>query len=176
MEEKILNTKSIYEGRVVKLNVCEVQLPDGKRGQREIIQHVGASAIVAIDDQKRVLLVRQYRSAAGQVMSELPAGILNANETPEACAIRELQEETGYKPGKIESLGGLYPSPGYTTEFIHLFLATELVEARLPADADEMIEVDNVPLLEALNLIDTGVITDSKTIIGLLRYARKMQV
>ncbi len=172
MSEKIIATKRIYSGRIVTLDVCDVELTDGQRQIREIIRHPGAVAVVAIDDQQRVLLVRQYRSASAEVMTEIPAGLLDAGEEPLQAASRELQEETGYKPGKIESLGGLYTAPGYTAEYIHLFVATDLIESYLPADDDEFIELSRATLDEALAMIDRGEITDAKTIIGLLKYAR----
>lgn len=172
MSEKIIATQRIYSGRIVTLDVCDVELPDGQRQIREIIRHPGAVAIIALDDQNRLLLVRQYRSASAEVMTEIPAGLLDEGEKPVEAASRELQEETGYKPGKIESLGGLYTAPGYTAEYIHLFVATHLIESRLPADDDEFIELHRATLDEALAMIDRGEITDSKTIIGLLKYAR----
>ncbi len=172
MNEKILSTKRIYSGRIVTLDLNEVELPDGQRQMREIIRHPGATALIALDNQNRVLIVRQFRSASAQIMSEIPAGILNIGENPMQAAIRELQEETGYKPGKIEPLGGFYTAPGYTTEYIHLFIATELIESRLPADEDEFIEVDHVSLESALSMIERGEIQDAKTIIALLMYAR----
>lgn len=171
MSEKILSTKRIYSGRIVTLDLSEVELPDGQHQMREIIRHPGATALIALDDQNRILLVRQFRSAAAQIMSEIPAGVLNLGEDPMTAAIRELQEETGYKPGKIEPLGGFYVAPGYSTEYIHLFVATQLTESRLPADVDEFIELDHVTLSDALAMIDRGEIQDAKTIIGLLRYA-----
>lgn len=174
MIEKILTTEKIYSGRVVNLEVSEVELPDGKHQKREIIRHSGASAVVALDDDNRLLLVRQYRVAAAKIMLEIPAGLLNPSEDPMAAAIREFQEETGYKPNNIQSLGGFHPAPGYTTEFIHLFFATDLVESRLQGDADEFIEVERLTFDEAMNLIDNGEITDAKTIIGLLRVAQRL--
>jgi len=172
MSEKILSTKRIYSGRIVTLDLCEVELSDGQHQQREIIRHPGAVALIALDGQNHVLLVRQFRSASAQMMSEIPAGILNADEIPLNAAIRELQEETGFKPGKIVPLGGFYTAPGYTTEYIHLFVATNLIESRLPADEDEFIEVDHVTLSDALAMIERGEIEDAKTIIALLMYAR----
>ncbi len=172
MNEKILTTTRIYSGRIVTLDLNEVELPDGQHQMREVIVHPGATALIALDNQNQILLVRQFRSAAAIIMSEIPAGLLNIGEDPMQAAIRELQEETGYKPGKIEPLGGFYAAPGYTTEYIHLFVATELIESRLPADEDEFIEVDHVTLESALSMIEQGEITDAKTIIALLMYAR----
>ena len=141
MHETILKTDEIYKGRVVNLVVHEVELPDGQHGKRELVRHPGAVAIVALDPDQNVLLVRQYRIAADRILSEIPAGTLNPGEDPQVCAIRELQEETAYKPGQIEKIGGIFVAPGYTTEFIHLYLATDLSESRLPGDEDEFIEV-----------------------------------
>ncbi len=176
MNEKIISTKRIYSGRIVTLDLNEVELSDGQHQMREVILHPGATALVALDNQNRILLVRQFRSAAAIIMSEIPAGLLNIGEDPMQAAIRELQEETGYKPGKIEPLGGFYTAPGYTTEYIHLFAATELIESRLPADEDEFIEVDHVTLESALSMIEQGEITDAKTIIALLMYAHHQPV
>jgi ADP-ribose pyrophosphatase len=171
MGEVIQRETRIYDGRVVKLDVLDVQLPNGEPAKRELIRHPGAVAIVALIGDE-VLMVRQFRIAAGRVMTEIPAGTLNVGEDPLVCAERELQEETGYKPGKIESIGGLFVAPGYTTEFIHLYLATDLSESRLAMDDDEFIEVDRVSLSDALLMIDRGAIIDGKSIAGLLKVAR----
>lgn len=172
MEEIIVSTRKVYSGRVVKLDVHEVVLPDGNHAKREQVRHPGAVAIVALDDDQHVLLVRQFRLAARQIMTEIPAGTLYEEEEPAECATRELQEEAGYKPGVLESLGGFFVAPGYTTEYIHLFLGTRLTPSVLPKDSDEFIEVLRVPFAEALAMIERGAIIDSKTIVGLLRVAR----
>lgn len=172
MQEKVLDTWRIYNGSLFDLDVCDVRLPDGSIVQREIVRHPGATALIALDAQENILLVRQFRIASGQMMSEIPAGTREADEPPEVCAARELREETGYRPGNLRALGGFYVAPGYTTEYIHLFLATELVEDRLTGDKDEFIEVTRVTLEAALAMIERGEIADAKTIIGLLRYAR----
>ncbi len=170
--ERVTDRQPIYSGRVVKLDLLTVQLPNGKTSQREIITHPGAVAIVALDGNQNVLMVRQFRLAANRAMLEIPAGTLEPNEAPLVCAERELQEETGYKPQKLVPLGGIFVAPGYTTEYIHLFLATELVKSRLEMDSDEFIEVEIMPLSEALNKIDNGEIDDAKSITALLRVAR----
>jgi ADP-ribose pyrophosphatase len=172
MQETILKTEKIYSGQVINVALHEVSLPDGTQAKRELVQHPGAAAIVALAPRRKVLLVRQFRIAAGQILSEIPAGTLRPNEPPERCAIRELQEETGYRPGKLESLGGFYVAPGYTTEYIHLYLATDLIESRLDGDADEFIEVQQISLRKALTMVEQGEIEDGKSIIGLLRVAR----
>lgn len=176
MKETTLRSERIYSGRIVKLDVIDVRLPDGKETQREIIRHPGAVALVALDDEQRVLLVRQYRNAADKILLEIPAGTLHPDEAPLACAERELQEETGFRPGILEPLGGIYAAPGYTTEFIHLFLATDLSESRLAMDDDEFIEVERLPLADALAMIEQGVIADGKSVAGLLRVTRRLGV
>ena len=176
MEETTLRSERIYTGRIVKLDLLDVRLPDGKEARREIIRHPGAVAMVALDAEERVLLVRQYRNAADRILLEIPAGTLNPDEAPLACAQRELQEETGYYPGKLEPIGGIFVAPGYTTEFIHLFYATGLSESRLEMDDDEFIEVERVSMPEALDMIDRGVIADGKSVAGLLRVARLLGV
>lgn len=176
MEETVLNKADVYQGRVINLAILDVRLPDGTQSKREVVKHPGAVAMVALDQANHVLLVKQYRIAAERVMLEIPAGTLRAGEPPLMCAERELQEETGYRPGKLESIGGMFVAPGYTTEFIHLFLATDLTESRLNMDDDEFIEVERVPLAEALAMIERGELIDGKSIAGLLKVARKMGI
>jgi ADP-ribose pyrophosphatase len=173
VKETITHQQQIYSGRVVTLSLLDVILPNGEAGKRELIQHPGAVAIVALDDDNNVLLVTQYRIAADKILREIPAGTLHPGEDPFVCAERELQEETGYKPGKLENIGGIYPAPGYTTEFIHLFIATHLTESRLAMDEDEFIEVERLPLAHAVALVDSGEIADAKSVAGLLRAARR---
>jgi ADP-ribose pyrophosphatase len=170
--EIAIHEEQIYDGRVIKLTIADVRLPNGATSKRELVRHPGAVAIVALDAENQVLLVRQYRFAAQRVMTEIPAGTLKTDEDPRLCAERELQEETGYYPGKLESLGGMFVAPGYTTEYIHLFLATDLRESRLAMDDDEFIAVDRVSLADALTLIQSGDIMDGKSIAGLLKVAR----
>ena len=170
MQEKITKTERVFDGVLVKLDVHDVVLPDGATSKREVIQHPGACAVIALDGDD-VLLVKQFRIAAQKMMLELPAGTLEPDEDPVACATRELQEETGYKPLDLTAMGGFYNAAGYTTEYIHLFKAEKLVESRLEGDSDEFIEVVRIPFEHALTMIETGEITDSKTIIGVLRVA-----
>lgn len=174
MIEKPLRSERLYDGRVIKLDRVEVELGSGRQSVREIVRHPGAVAIAALDPAGDVLLVRQFRLAAERVMLEIPAGTLEVGEEPRACAERELQEETGYRPGTLEAIGGFFVAPGYTTEYIHLFIATDLSESRLAMDDDEVIEVDHVPLAEALAMIERGDIQDGKTIVGLLRLRDRL--
>ena len=175
MEEQILRSETIYNGRLVNLQRHTVRLPNGKESQREVIQHPGAVAIVALDEQNRILLVRQFRLPAGQILLEVPAGTLESGEDPLDCARRELREETGYLPHRLQALGGIYVAPGYTTEYIHLFLAGDLEHAPLPGDHDEFVEVERLTLDDLLNLIDRGEIVDAKTIASVLLVARRLQ-
>lgn len=174
MREVIVATRKIYSGRIVQLDVHEVALPDGMHSKREVIQHPGAAAVVALDADQKLLLVKQYRIAADQVLLELPAGVLYPEEPPEECAMRELQEETGYKAASLQPLGGFFAAPGYTTEYIHLYLGTELTESVLPKDVDEQLELVRMPFADALKMIDSGEIIDSKTIIGIMRAAVRL--
>ena len=173
MEERVLSSRRIYNGRVVALRVDEVVLADGHVAQREIVEHAQAVAIVPITAAAEILMVRQFRLPLGRVTLELPAGVLNADEAPEAAAQRELQEETGYRAGRLSRLGGLWVAPGYCTEYIHIYLAEDLHESRLEADEDERIEVDTLTLDDALLRVDAGQIDDAKSLCGLLQYARR---
>jgi len=168
LAENILSSELLYDGRIVHLYKETVRLPNGETAAREVIKHAGAVAIVPIDADGKVLMVRQYRLPTRRVLLEIPAGTLEPGEDPLACADRELQEEIGYKPGQLERLGGIYTAPGYTSEFIHLFLATDLTESRLSPDADEFLELARLPFDEVLRLIQAGEIADGKTISGLL--------
>lgn len=175
LKETVQGRENVFTGRVVTLDLYTVSLPDGQQARREIVQHPGAVGIVAIDEQNHILLVKQFRTAAGKIMLEIPAGTLEPGEDPALCAERELQEEVGYRPGKLEAMGGIYAAPGYTTEYIHLFAASNLQKSQLPLDDDEFIAVERMPFLDALRLIDSGEINDSKTVAGLLRIARMRQ-
>jgi ADP-ribose pyrophosphatase len=174
-EEHVLESRRVYDGRVVSLRVDTIRRGDDAITEREIIEHNGAVAMVALDQEGNVYLVRQYRAAAGLSLLELPAGTLEPGEAPEACARRELQEEIGFAPGRLERLGGFYTAPGYTTEYIHVYLATDLRPSRLPTDADEDIAVERVPFGQALREALSARANDSKTIVGLVWAARHLE-
>jgi ADP-ribose pyrophosphatase len=175
IEEKILASEPLYEGKLVSLYRDTVQLPDGQQAFRETIKHPGAVAMVPLLPGGDVLLVRQYRTAAQKVLLEIPAGTLEPGEDPLEAAARELREEIGYRPGKLVRLGAEYTAPGYTSELIHLFLATELESARLAGDADEFLEVVRLPLAEGLRRVVQGEILDGKTQIALLLTAHYLE-
>lgn len=174
LDETLLSSEPIYLGKLVKLYKEMIELPDGQQALREIIKHPGAVAMVPLLDGDRVVLVRQYRTAARKITLELPAGTLEPGEDPEPAAIRELQEEVGYKPGSLERLGSEYTAPGYTSELIHIYLATDLTPSRLDGDEDEFIDTVILPFDEAMAMIERGEIDDGKTLIGLLWTARKL--
>ena len=158
----------IYDGRIVKLTLERVELPNGETVTLELVRHAGASAVAAVDEDGRVVLIRQYRYAAGGYIWELPAGLLHRDEPPVACAARELREETGLSARDWRPLGSIMTTPGFTDERIHLFLARGLEEGAHTRDQDEVIaETRAVPLDEAIAMVRRGDIVDGKTIAGL---------
>ena len=168
MFETILASEKIYEGHLIDLRVDQVRTSIGLEAVREVIEHPGAVGIVALDDQHRVVLVKQYRHAVRAMTIEIPAGTLNVGEEPLGAAQRELQEEIGCRAAQLERMAGIYTAPSFSTEHIHLYLATGLIPDRLAMDADEAIEVLRISLPEAIDLIKSGTITDSKTVGALL--------
>jgi ADP-ribose pyrophosphatase len=166
--ERIVDSRPIYDGRIVRFRLDTVALPDGSTAIREIIGTPGAVVIVPVTDDGQVRMVRQYRSAAGEFLLELPAGTLEPNESPAQAAPRELAEETGDHAARWRRLTGFYTLPGICDEYLHLFLATGLTPGPTNQEADEFIEVVTLPLDEALAMARRGEIRDAKTIIGLL--------
>jgi len=163
-----MQARSIYRGRIVNLAIERVTLPNGFTTELEIIRHPGAAAVAAIDEGGRVLLVRQYRHAAGGLLWEVPAGTLEPGEEPSACARRELREEAGVEAGELVWLGSIFTCPGFCDEKIHLFLAASLSEVPRQTERDEVIEtVARVPLGGALDMIGDGKIQDAKSIAAL---------
>lgn len=168
-----LETKRVYSGKVISLDVDTVRFPDGSTGELEMIRHPGASAVVPFlsdprSDDPQVLLIRQYRYAADGFLYEIPAGRLNSGESPADCAARELKEETGCSADRVEPLFSMYTTPGFTDEKIHLFLATGLVKGESHREADEFLELEPMLLSRALSMVEAGEIQDAKTALGLL--------
>ncbi len=170
--EPTIESKDIYQGRIIKLRVDTVQLPSGRTTTREIVEHEDAVCVVPIDENNNVLMVRQYRKAAQLNLLEVPAGGVEAGETPDQTALRELQEEVSVTSGSLRRLSGFWVSPGWATEFMHAYLAMDLTPANLPADDDEYISVERVPLDSIPGLIESGEIQDSKSIASLLLALR----
>ena len=165
---QLVKQASIFDGKIIKVRVDTLLLPDGRQVSREVVVHNGAVVIVPIDQDDHVLLVRQYRHAAGESLLEAPAGTLEDSESPDDCAQRELQEEIGYASTNLRALGGFWSSPGFCTEFIYAYMARNLVESKLSADDDEDIGVERVPTSRIPELIRLGEIRDAKTIAALL--------
>ncbi|HEU4593434.1 MAG TPA: NUDIX hydrolase [Steroidobacteraceae bacterium] len=171
-----IDRKIIYEGRVIRVSVDTVELPNGVRVPLEVVRHPGGAAAVAIDAQRRVCLLRQYRHAAGGYIYELPAGKLEPDEPPETTARRELVEEGAVHAARWSSLGAYFSSPGVFTEVIHLYLATELTPAASAPEPDEVFQVEWWPLDVAVARAYGGELTDAKTIIGILRAAARIKI
>jgi ADP-ribose pyrophosphatase len=172
--EPTVESKLVYEGRILDLRVDTVRLPSGRLTTREIAEHSDSVCMVPLDNQGKVLLVRQYRKSVESNLLEVPAGGIDENEAPEAAALRELQEEVGYTARKIVRLAGFWVSPGWCTEFMYAYLATELSPAQLEADFDEDIAVIRVPLADTLDLITRGEIQDAKSVASLLLAMRHL--
>ena len=169
-EIKTLSSRLIYEGRAVKLRVDTVKMPDGRETTREVVEHSDCVAIVAIDADDRVLLVEQFREPVEKALLEIPAGGIDPGEDPVTTVCRELREETGYLPRKVERLGGFYSAPGYSSEYLYLYLATDLVHRPLHAEDTANIRLVRVPVTQVPALIASGSICDAKSIAGLLTF------
>lgn len=180
LRETVVGSTLVHHGHYIDVRVDDVVTPDGRPSKRDIVGHPGAVAIVALDGEDRVILVRQFRLAAGRTLLEIPAGTLDrdadgAVEDPDLAARRELEEETGFRAGSWEHLGAFWTAPGFATELMHLYLARDLVPAdlgRLGPDEDENLEIEAVPWRDAVALAESGVIADAKSLVGLFRLAR----
>ena len=168
--EITVKSEKIFEGKIINLRVDTVELENQKYTKREIVEHKSASAIVAVNEKNELLLVKQYRKAVEEFLYEIPAGIINIAEEPIECALRELQEETGYKAKKIEQIFEFYTSPGFSNEKVFLFKAEDLTFISTKFDEDEYIETISASKDEVKKLIETGRILDSKTLIGMLYW------
>ena len=174
MEEKTLSGEYHFRGRIISARVDEVELPDGKKASREVCEHCEGVAVLPITDDGKVVLVSQFRYPFGKIITEAPAGKVDGSEAHLDCAIRELSEETGYTAENLEYLGFAYPSPGCFTEIIHLYIANGLNMGKAHPDEDEYVEVSHVDLKEAIAMCEDGRISDAKTVILILKAARKL--
>ncbi|MDA4116377.1 MAG: NUDIX hydrolase [Thaumarchaeota archaeon] len=163
-EEKVLSSELLYRGRAVAIRKVAIEMPTGRRGTRVIVEHPGSVAVVPLLDDGRLVLIRQFRLAAGGVIWEIPAGHIERGEEPEACARRELEEETGYRAGKVESLFEAYLSPGSSTELMRFFLATGLEKREQRTEEDEMISVEPLEVEKVVRMIASNEIRDAKSI------------
>jgi len=163
-EEKVLSSELLYRGKAGAIRKVAIEMPSGRRGTRVIVEHPGSVAVVPLLDDGRLVLIRQFRLAAGGVIWEIPAGHLERGEKPEACARRELEEETGYRADKIEPLFEAYLSPGSSTELMRFFLATGLEEGEQRTEEDEMISVEPLEFERVVLMIESNEVKDAKSI------------
>jgi ADP-ribose pyrophosphatase len=168
---ELLDSRRVWTGRIIDVDVDRVRLPNGNVCELELIRHPGAAAVVPVDAEGNVVLVRQYRHAASGWLLEVPAGKLDGDESPEACAAREVEEETGFRPCRLEPLGWIWTTPGFTDEKIWLYVATDLEPSRVALQPDEVLSVERLPLDEAARMAADGRIRDAKSVCALLRAA-----
>ncbi|GIN19898.1 MAG TPA: NUDIX hydrolase [Bacillus bacterium] len=175
-EEKTVSTEQIFKGKIISVQVDEVELPNGKLSKREIVRHPGAVGLIALTDDNKIVMVEQFRKPLERSLLEIPAGKLEPGENPDVTAERELEEETGYRAGNMEYISSFYTSPGFANEIIHLYLATELEKVENPAEADddEFVELVELSLEESLVCIENDRIYDAKTIFA-IQYLQLME-
>jgi ADP-ribose pyrophosphatase len=171
-DPSVLSSETVYRGRLFNVELDTLAMDGGVTAYREIIRHPGAVCMVPVTNEGKLLFVTQYRHAAGTRLLELPAGTLEKGEAPADAVVRELQEEVGQFPKRVVPLGGFYVAPGYTTEYIHLFVCSDLEASVLAGDEDEDIEIETLTAADALAAIESGRICDAKSVIGVLRWIR----
>jgi len=176
MNLKLLKRERLYEGKVFNIIVDQIEYPSGNRGLREVIEHPGGAVVLALFPNKKIILIKQHRYPIDKVLYELPAGKLGRGEDPAHCAARELTEETGYVAGNLEKITAIYTSPGFCSECLHIYLATDLkfTEQNLE-EGEEHIEVEIIPIDKAIKMIKQGEIVDSKTIVGIMLGQQRLK-
>lgn len=167
-EEKTISKRHIYTGGIIDVESHTVVLPNGKEATRDIVLHAGASAVVPMNEKGEIAMVSQYRKPIERVSLEIPAGKLDAGEDPETCAVRELKEETGLSAGRIKHMLSIHSTPGFSNEVLHIYGATDLKQGETCADEDEFLSVEWHPIGKLVQMIQTGQITDAKSIVGIL--------
>ncbi len=165
--EKTIKTENIFTGKILKLDVETVLLPNNKEAKREIVRHPGAVAILPIYQNREIIFVKQFRKAVNGELLEVPAGKLEYGEIPEDCALRELQEEIGYTARKLTLMGKFYSSPGFSSEIIYVYKAEELISSKLRTDEDEFINIVKYTINDSIKMLEQGLINDAKTAIAL---------
>lgn len=170
--EKTLASQRIYEGKIINLRRDTIELPNGNQSTREVVEHPGGVAVLAVDDEDNILFVTQYRYPYAKELLEIPAGKRDhgENEDPALCGMRELEEETGYRAKVFLPLGELYPTAGYVDEVIYLYYATDLLKTEQHLDEDEFLSVQKIPAQKAYEMVLNGEIPDAKTQIAVLKY------
>ena len=171
MEFKPIKSETVFQGRAFEVRQDQVQLPDGRQITLDIVDHRDAVTLLPVDGEGYLWFIRQYRHPAEQILLELPAGVMEAGEPAEESARRELREETGMDAGELRKLGSFYLAPGYSTECMHVFLASQLLHSPLPGDADEFLSIERIPVQEAFRMAENGQIRDAKSL-GALLLAR----
>jgi ADP-ribose pyrophosphatase len=174
LEEKTIISKTVFEGKVIRLQVDDVQLPNGNISKREIVKHPGAVAIMAVTDENKMVFVRQFRKPLEKTILEIPAGKLEAGEDPLACAVRELEEETGYKAGEVKHVVSFYTSPGFADEYLHVYEARNLAAGKVNLDQDEFVERIELSLEESMERIKSGEICDAKTVAAVYLWQNRV--
>jgi ADP-ribose pyrophosphatase len=167
MSYELLNSEVLYPGRAFTIRRDQIRLPNGQTTKLDIVEHIGSVVIIPVDAGGNILFVRQYRHATGLSLLELPAGTLEENEQPDVCARREIREETGMAARKMVEIGSFYLAPGYSTEYMHVYLATELYPAPLEADADEFLQLEAIPVDQVLEMSRQGKLPDAKSLAAL---------
>lgn len=170
-EEKTVKKNLIYDGKILQLYNDEIVTPGGKTAYREYVNHHGGASVLAVDDEENIYLVEQYRYAYKQLLLEIPAGKLEKDEDPMECAIRELKEEIGAECKEMKLMELVYPTPGYTNEPLHIFLAKGLTFGETHWDEDEYLNIKKIPFSKALEMVKSGEIKDGKSVVAILRYA-----
>lgn len=174
--ETVISQTKMFSGNVFSAELMEVKLSNGEPGMREIVRHNGGATIVPLDQNNNVYMVRQFRAPFQKVLLETPAGKLEPGEDPRECAIRELLEETGLRAKSVIDLGKMYSSPGYCSEVLHMYLATGLTEGQANPDEGEFLNVVKIPITRLLENIEEGSICDAKTVVALLKTARRLKI
>jgi len=175
MSHQLLNRTVVYTGKVFSVAQHEVRLPDGRPNAYDLVEHNNAVTILPLGEQGSIIFVRQYRLGAKGDLLELPAGVLHDGEDPALGASREVREETGFAAGQLTPLGGFFMAPGYSTEYMHVFLAAALTHDPLPQDDDEFLQVERIPAAQALDMARRGEFQDGKTLVALMLAARLLQ-
>ncbi len=174
-EEKTVSSREVFKGKIVNLKVDMVAMPDGSLAERELVGHPGGVGVVALTDEMELILVKQYRKPIEKAILEIPAGKLDPGEDHRICGIRELEEETGLCARNFEYLGFIYPSPGFTDEVTHIYLATDLYQGEAHPDEDEYLDLIKMPFSEAVDRMMRNEIADAKTVAGILKTAKKLE-
>jgi ADP-ribose pyrophosphatase len=164
---ELIRSETLLEGRAFKIRRDHLRTPDGRETRYDIVEHVGSVIMLPVDEAGNLLFVRQYRHAAGSELLELPAGTRDDNESYEACAAREMREETGLAAGVLEKVGEFYLAPGYSTEFMMVYIAKDLTPDPLPTDADEFLQLERIPVKQALQMAEEGQVPDAKSLAAL---------